>query len=64
MGRIKTTPIKRITTDLHSQHGNEFTNNFEKNKEIVDKVTDINSKKIRNVIAGYITRLVKAKKGD
>ena len=35
MGRIKTLLIKRITHKLMAIHGNEFTDDFEKNKEIV-----------------------------
>ena len=35
-----------------------FTNSFETNKKILDKLTEINSKLIRNKIAGYITRHV------
>lgn len=61
MGRIKTMLIKRITNDLVSEHGDEFKQNFEENKELVTKFANIPSKKLRNVIAGYATRLVKTK---
>ena len=57
MGRIKTVPIKRITHRLMELHSNEFTNDFEKNKQLVNKLVDVKSKRLRNVIAGYITRL-------
>ena len=43
-------------------HGNEFTDTYEKNKEIVNKLVLTPSKKLRNAIAGYITRLVKKSK--
>ena len=62
MGRIKTAKIKRITTDLLEAHPEEFKDNFEENKKLVDKFTEIDGKKIRNIIAGYITRIVKSKK--
>lgn len=58
MGRIKTQFIKRITHKLIIEHENEFTKDFEKNKELVAKFTDTSSKKIRNIIAGYVTRIV------
>ena len=61
MGRIKTMLIKRITNDLVSEHSNELTDNFDENKKLVTKFADIPSKKLRNVIAGYVTRLVKTK---
>ena len=59
MGRIKTLQIKRITHELMKLHGNEFTDNYEKNKEIVNGLISTPSKKLRNAIAGYVTRLVK-----
>ena len=59
MGRIKTTLIKRITADLMNKHGDKFKADFEENKKLVEKYVDVPSNKIRNVIAGYVTRLVK-----
>ena len=59
MGRIKTQLIKRITNDLVSGHSNEFKDDFNQNKKLVEKFTNVGSKKIRNVIAGYVTRQVK-----
>lgn len=59
MGRIKTLLVKRITRELMAQHGSEFTQDYYKNKEMVSKFITGSSKKIRNIIAGYATRLVK-----
>lgn len=61
MGRIKTKMTKRISLKLFKDHKEEFKQDFEGNKEIVSRLADIPSKKIRNIIAGYITRLVKEK---
>ena len=61
MGRIKTTFIKRITNELIKKHGETFTKEFSDNKELVAKYTDVASKKIRNIIAGYVTRKTKAR---
>jgi ribosomal protein S17E len=36
-----------------------FTENFAKNKEIVDKYAKIPSKKLRNAVIGQIVRLAK-----
>ena len=64
MGRIKTVLVKRITKQLVKEHGEEFTEDFDKNKEVLAKYTNIESRKIRNVVAGYVSRLVKqAKEG-
>lgn len=62
MGRIKTKLIKRITLKLVAEHRDEFKKDFKQNKEIVKEFADIPSKKLRNIIAGYATRLVNIKK--
>ena len=64
IGRIKTVLVKRITKQLVREHPEEFSEEFNKNKEILKKYAIIKSTKLRNVIAGYVSRLVKqAKEG-
>jgi len=53
MGRVKSILIKRTAEKLMKEQ--EFTNNFEENKKILGLT--LPSKRMRNVIAGYITRL-------
>ena len=62
MGRIKTSFIKHIAKDLFEKHSNKFTTDFEKNKEVVKQLVDIRSKRIRNIVAGYLTALKKREK--
>ena len=62
MGRIKTANVKRVTKQLVSAHFDEFSEDYMKNKAVLDKYVDIYSPKIRNVIAGYASRLVKQAK--
>jgi small subunit ribosomal protein S17e len=62
MGRIKTSFIKHIAKDLFEKHADKFTTDFSKNKEIVKELIEIKSKKLRNVIAGYVTSLKKQEK--
>lgn len=61
MGRIKTQFVKRVTKQLVNEHADEVSTDFTKNKEFVDQYLTVSSKKIRNVIAGYATRLAKAR---
>lgn len=56
MGTIKPTYIKTIAIDLLRERPDEFSGNFDSNKQVVTQLTDIKSKKIRNRVAGYITR--------
>ena len=56
MGRIKSKLVKR-TAKLLLKEKNQFNDNFEQNKKVLKNLMP--SKKIRNQIAGYITRLKK-----
>ena len=63
MGRIKSIPVKNLARELMDEHGDRFGTDFDENKKIVDEVKNIDSKKIRNTVAGYITKeMEKAKK--
>jgi len=59
MGRIKTQLVKRTTNELLEQYGDKFSEDYEKNKRVVAQLVIGVGKKIRNIIAGYVTRLVK-----
>lgn len=62
MGRIKTRAIKRFTEELVSRHLDKFTDDYYKNKALLKSFSTISSQKQANVIAGYVTKLVKLKK--
>ena len=61
MGRIKTTLVKRSTRKLVKEHGEKLTKNFKDNKKVLNSVASVTSKKLRNIIAGYATRLMRKK---
>jgi len=56
MGNIRQKYIKRTALELLERYPNEFNNDFQYNKEKVQKLTDVSTKIMRNRIAGYITR--------
>lgn len=56
MGKIKSKSVKRAA-EILVEKGVEFTDNFEKNKKILEGVTP--SKKLRNQMAGLLTKLKK-----
>ena len=62
MGRIKTKQIKRVTQDLVDNHGDQFTHEYAEKKVKVEQYAEIKSKKLRNTIAGYVTRLTRMNK--
>ena len=57
--KVRLDRIRRLSLLVLEKHGNLFTTDFEKNKEILSQVAVIRSKELRNEIAGYITRLMK-----
>lgn len=62
MGRIKTTLIKRVTNKLFKNNSDKFKEEFEDNKQLIDRLLEVRSKKLRNIIAGYATRLKRKEK--
>jgi len=62
MGRIKTSFVKHIALDLFEKYSDKFTTDFSENKEIVKQFVDVKSKRLRNVVAGYLTSLKKQSK--
>ena len=59
MGRIKSTFVKTSGMRIYEKGSDEFTENFDENKKIIEKFAKISSKRLRNSIAGYVTRLAK-----
>ncbi|MHB9286316.1 30S ribosomal protein S17e [Halobacteriales archaeon Cl-PHB] len=53
---IKPAYVKKTATLLMERYPDAFGPDFERNKELVDELTNIESKGVRNRIAGYVTR--------
>lgn len=56
MGSVRTEQIKRTAKELVKRFPDKFSNDFEANKHAVNTLTKGATTKIRNQIAGYITR--------
>jgi len=59
MGRIKNMFIRNVGNDLIDQYPDKFSLDYEKNKELINELIDIQSKTVRNKIAGFITHEIK-----
>jgi small subunit ribosomal protein S17e len=55
---IKPSYIKSTGLELIVRFNDRFTNNFDENKQVVTEMTSISSKRVRNRIAGFITRKI------
>ena len=61
MGRIKQRLIKRTAKRLMVLNKNDFKEDFEFNKKKVTELVELHSEKLRNTIAGLVTKLVRKK---
>lgn len=57
MGKVRTETVKRAARELIERFPNKFTSEYEANKASVNQLLIAPSKKLRNLIAGYVTRL-------
>ncbi len=51
--------IKRISYEVLDKHKSKFNEDFAENKKILDQVSIIRSKSLKNKTAGYITKFIK-----
>ena len=58
MGNVRTEQVKRVAKELIRRFPDKFSANFEDNKHVVGKLVQGTTRKIRNQIAGYITRTI------
>lgn len=56
MGRVKSIAVKVLADELIKEHGDKFTTDFEKNKKVLNEVKKIKSKRVRNILVGYISK--------
>lgn len=53
---IKPTYIKSIGEDIIKHYDDRHSTDFNDNKALIQEITTIESKRVRNRVAGYITR--------
>jgi len=51
--------IKRLSFEVLDEYKSKFGEDFADNKKILDEVSIIRSKSLKNKITGYITRFIK-----
>ena len=56
MGNIRPWFIKMRAMRLLELYPDQFTDSFDDNKRLVSEYSDVGNKRMRNWIAGYITR--------
>lgn len=59
MGRVRNKVIKRASKQIVERHYSALDNDFHHNKRVTEDVAIIQSKRLRNKVAGYVTVLMK-----
>jgi small subunit ribosomal protein S17e len=59
VGSIRQTYIKRVAIELVKKFPEQFTDDYEHNKQKVQELTNVKTSRLRNRIAGYVTRFRK-----
>jgi len=62
MGKVRTELVKRISEELVERYPRSFTSEFEENKRFLGEIGLDVSKKLRNRIAGYTSRIIRIRK--
>ena len=58
---VKQKYIKRTALEIMKQHSDEVTDDFKKNRDLLENNANIQGKFVKNRIAGYMVRLNKRK---
>ena len=53
--------IKRISNEILNEYQNKFGTDFSNNKQLLNEISVIRSKSLKNKIAGYITKILQRK---
>ena len=64
MGSVRTEQIKRTAKELIKRFPDKFSHDFESNKHMVATLVQGGTPKVRNQIAGYITRYLAAEETE
>mmetsp|Transcript_4604 Transcript_4604/g.8769 ORF Transcript_4604/g.8769 Transcript_4604/m.8769 type:complete len:139 (+) Transcript_4604:73-489(+) len=59
MGRVRTKTVKKASRVIIEKYYNRLTMDFDTNKRVCEEIAIIQSKRLRNKIAGFTTHLMK-----
>ncbi len=57
MGKVRIAAVKKWSRDLIILYPDKFSTDYEANKKAFEPLVDARTKRLRNRIVGYITRL-------
>ncbi len=57
MGKVRIAAVKKVSRELIERYPDKFTTNYESNKTVLADLVDAKTKRLRNRVVGYVTRL-------
>ena len=57
MGKVRIAAVKKVARELVQRYPDKFTTNYDSNKTVLADLVDARTKRLRNRIVGYVTRL-------
>jgi small subunit ribosomal protein S17e len=57
VGKVRIAAVKKVARELVGRYPDKFTTNYESNKTVMADLVDAKTKRLRNRIVGYVTRL-------
>jgi small subunit ribosomal protein S17e len=60
VGKVRTEMVKRLSIELIEKYPKSFNTEFDQNKKFLTELNVGVSKKMKNKVAGYVTRVVKS----
>jgi len=57
VGKVRIAAVKKISRELVAMYPDKFGKDYEANKKAMEPLVDARTKRLRNRIVGYVTRL-------
>lgn len=57
MGKVRIAAVKKVARELVARYPDKFTTDYESNKKVLADLVDAKTKRLRNRVVGYVTRL-------
>ena len=57
VGKVRIAAVKKVARELVERYPDKFSTNYESNKKVIGDLVDAKTKRLRNRVVGYVTRL-------
>lgn len=57
MGKVRIAAVKKVARELVERYPDKLTTDYEANKKVLADLVDAKTKRLRNRVVGYVTRL-------